>query len=86
MHYRRPNHDNGLQNNEEVITLPDLLFVRALTIGIEEKRIQEQQQVDRNLFEEWKRIHQCKEEDGVLFQKGALVVTGGKKNYQDLLK
>ena len=83
---RRPDHDDGSQDNEEVVALSDSLFARALTIGAEEKRIREQQQVDKNLFEEWKRIHQCEEEDGALFRKGALVITGGKENYRDLLK
>ena len=55
-------------------------------IRVEEKRIREQQQVDKNLFEEWKRIHQCEEENGALFRKGALVVTGGEENYRDLLR
>ena len=64
---RRPDHDDGSQDNEEVIALPDSLFARALTIGMEERRIQEQQQVDKHLFEEWKRIHQCEEEEGALF-------------------
>ena len=83
---RRPDHDDGSQDNEEVVALPDSLFARALTIGVEEKQIRKQQQVDKNLFEEWKQIHQCEEEDGALFRKGALVVTGGKENYRDLLK
>ena len=69
-----------------MVALPDSLFARALTIGAEEKRIREQQQVDKNLFEEWKQIHQCEEEDGALFWKGALVVTGGEENYRDLLR
>ena len=83
---RRPDHDDGSQDNEEVIALPDSLFARALTIGAEEKRIREQQQADKHLFEEWKRNHQCEEEDGTLFRKGALVVTGGEENYRDLLR
>ena len=83
---RRPDHDDGSQDNEEVVALPDSLFARGLTIGAEEKWIREQQQVDKNLFEEWKQIHQCEEEDGTLFRKGALVVTSGKENYQDLLR
>ena len=83
---RRPDHDDRLQDNEEVVALPDSLFVRALTIGEEKKRIREQQQVDKNLFEEWKQIHQCEEEDGALFRKGALVVTGGDENYWNLLR
>ena len=40
---RRPDHDDGSQDNEEVIALPDSLFARALMIGKEEKQIREQQ-------------------------------------------
>ena len=83
---RRPDHDDGSQDNEEVIALPDSLFARALEIGVEEKRIRKQQQADKGLFEKWKKLHQCEEEDGALFRKGALVVTGGKEIYRDLLK
>ena len=83
---RRPDHDDGSQDNEEVVALPDSLFARASMIGAGEKRIREQQQVDKHLFEEWKRIYQCEEKDGALFRKGALVVTGGEENYRDLLR
>ena len=83
---RRPDHDDGSQDNKEIIALPDSLFARALTIGAEEKQIREQQQVDKNLFEDWKRIHQCEEEDGALFRRGALVVTSREENYRNLLR
>lgn len=83
---QRPDHDDGLQDNEEVVALSDSLFERAFSIGMEERQIQEQQQMDKGLFEEWKRVHQYEEEDGVLFRKGALVVTSGKEIYQDLLR
>ena len=58
-----------------MIALPDSLFARALTIRKEEKQIRERQQEDKGLFDKWKKVHQCEEEDGILFQKGALVVT-----------
>ena len=83
---RRPDHDDGAQDNKEVVALPDSLFARALSIGMEEKRIRKQQQADKGLFEEWKKLHQCEEEDGVLFRKGALVVTSGEEIYRDLLR
>ena len=85
-HSRRPDHDDGSQDNEEVVALPDSLFVRALIAGKENKQIIEQQRVDRDIFEEWKRLHQCEEKDGVLYQKEVLVVTCGGEIYQDLLK
>ena len=83
---QRPDHDDRSQDNEEVVALPDLLFARALSIRVEEKRIREQQQANKGLFEEWKKVHQCEEEDSALFWKGALVVTGRKENYQSLLR
>ena len=64
---RRPDHDDGLQDNEEVVALPDSLFARALTAGKEDKRILEGQKVDKRIFEEWKHRHQCEEKDGALY-------------------
>lgn len=83
---QQPDHDDRSQDNKEVITLPDSLFVRALLIRMEEKQIQEQQHMNKDLFKEWKRVHQCKEEDSVLYWKGGLAVTSGKEIYQALLK
>ena len=83
---QRPDHDDGSQDNEEVIALPDFLFARALTAGKEDKRILEGQKVDKGIFEEWKHLYQCEERDGVLYRKEALVVTRGRENYRDLLK
>ena len=64
---RRPDHDDGLQDNEEVVALPDSLFVRALNTGKEDKWILERQKVDKDVFKEWECLHQCKERDGVLY-------------------
>ena len=83
---RRPDHDNGLKDNEEVVVLPDSLFVRALNAGKKDKRILEQQREDTEMVEEWKCLYQCEEKEGALYQKEELVVTGGKETHQDLLR
>ena len=83
---QQPNHDDGSQDNEEVVALPDSLFVRALNAGKEDKQILERQKVDKDVFEEWKHLHQCEERDGVLYQNEALVVTCRGEIYKDLLK
>ena len=36
---RWPDHDDGSQDNKEIVALPNSLFARALAIGIEEKQI-----------------------------------------------
>ena len=64
---RQLDHDDGSQDNEEVVALPDSLFVRALNAGKEDKWIRERQKVDKRVFEEWKHLHQCEERDGVLY-------------------
>ena len=40
---RQPDHNDGSQDNEEVVALPNSLFARALSIGMEERWIWEQQ-------------------------------------------
>ena len=82
---QRPDHNNGSQDNEEVVALPDSLFARDLTVGREDKRILERQRVDKEIVDKWKCLHQCEEKDGVLYQKEALAVTGGDEIHKDLL-
>ena len=53
--------------------------------GKEDKRILEQQKMDKDTFNEWKRLHQCEEENGVLYQQGALVVMPEGEIYKNLL-
>ena len=83
---RRPDHDNGSKDNEEVVALPDSLFARALNVGKEDKHILKRQKEDREIIKEWKHLYQCEERDGALYQKEALVVTGGKEIHQNLLR
>ena len=47
---RRPDHDDGLQDNEEVVALPDSLFARALAMGKEDKQLLDKQKENRDMW------------------------------------
>ena len=51
MHSQQPDHDDGSQDNEEVVALPDSLFTRALVAGKEDKQILEHQKVEKDTVE-----------------------------------
>ena len=82
---RRPDHDDSSRNNEEIIALPDSLFAWAIEMGTLDKKIQDRQQINKDLWAEWKRVHKCTEEKGALFKDGALVVMTGEQLYKDIL-
>ena len=83
---RRPDHDDGSQDNEEVVALPDSLFARALAAGKEDKQILDKQKENKDVWEEWKRLHHCEEREDALYKGEALAVMGGGEVYKDLLK
>ena len=78
-------HDDGSRDNEEIVVLPDSLFARVMEMGTLDKRIWDQQQVDKDIWTEWKKVHKCTEEEGALFKDGTLVVTAGEQLYKDIL-
>ena len=82
----RPDHDDGSQDNEEVVALPDSLFARALAVGKEDKQIRDEQKENKDAWGEWKCLHNCKEKEGALYKGEALAVMGGGEIYKDLLK
>ena len=51
-----------------------------------DKDVREQQKKDKDVWEEWKCIHDCEEVDKVLHKDGALVVTTGDQFYKDILQ
>jgi RNase H-like domain found in reverse transcriptase len=55
---RRPDYDNGSQDNEEMMVLPDSLFINLIEATALDKQIKEQQNKDKELLEEWKMKYQ----------------------------
>ena len=83
---RRPDHDDGSQDNEEVVALPDSLFARAIAAGKEDRQILDKQKENRNIWKEWKCLHNCEEKEDTLYKGEALAVMGRGEAYKDLLK
>ena len=83
---RRPDHDNGSGDNEKIVALPDSLFARVMDITRFDQDVRRRQEVDKDVWEEWKHIHNCEEIDKVLHKDGALVVTTGSQFYKDILQ
>ena len=83
---RRPDHDDGSQDNEEVIALPDSLFARALVAGKEDRQILDKQRENRNVWGEWKRLYNCEEREDALYKGEALATMGGEEVYKNLLR
>ena len=83
---QRPDHDDGSQDNEEVVALPDSLFARALAAGKEDKQLLDKQKENRDVWRDWKRLHNCEEKGDTLYKGEALAVMGGGEIYQNLLK
>ena len=81
----QPDHDDGSWDNEKIVALPDSLFAWAIEMGTLDKKIWDQQQVDKDIWTKWKRVQKCTEEEGALFKDGALVVTAGEQLYKDIL-
>jgi len=53
--FRRPDYNNGSKDNEEVVALPESLFIKAIeTMGLDQiiTKLQEQQVPEMNKWEE----------------------------------
>jgi Integrase zinc binding domain len=74
---RRPDYDDGSQDNEEVTALPDSLFIKLIELTAIDKQIKNQQRLDGGLLERWDKSHQlAKDSQGVWWRGRALVTTG----------
>jgi hypothetical protein len=83
---RRPDHDDRSQDNEEIIALPDSLFVQVVQMKEMDEQVQECQKSDQDIFNKWKQVHSCKERSGILYKDNALVVTAGGPICKEILQ
>jgi Integrase zinc binding domain len=74
---RCPDYDDGSQDNEEVMALPDSLFIKLIESTALDKQIKDQQRLDKELLKGWDKSHQlAKDSQGVWWKGRALVTTG----------
>ena len=81
---RRPDHDDGSEDNEEVVALSEALFVHAIQIGKLEKDIWDVQ--SQTNCQGWVNDHGCVEEEGTLYHDEALVVINYKTKAKEILQ
>jgi hypothetical protein len=82
----RPDHNDGLDNNEQVVALPDNVFARTISTVTLDKKLRKQQGNEHCLISEWKdKYHLCQKEDAIWFQGDMLVVVGGVEDHWALL-
>jgi hypothetical protein len=55
---RCPDYDDGSQDNEEVIALPNSLLINLIQATALDKQIKEQQCLDKELLEKWDKQYQ----------------------------
>jgi hypothetical protein len=68
-----PGYNTGMHDNEDVLVLPDHLFINAMQLGRLEANVVKQQK-GRPEIEDWKTTWPVIEKDGVLLHHGHVVV------------
>ena len=77
---RRPDYDQGVQDNENIIILPENMFVRTVTIASNEE------EQDKGTLRPWVDPHKLKRVNNVWYKEGRRVVTGSLTNKRAIIK
>ena len=84
---RCPNHDNRTGDNEQVVALPNIVFVQVLLTSALDTLIHQQQQVHSRQIEEWHMANKLERKgDLAWYRDQALVVIGEDSNKKVLLE
>jgi len=82
---RRPNHDEGSGDNEQITALPDKLFTRVIETTALDKQVRQYQSQDKKAIKQWGRFGLTKRE-GRWWKGSALVVTRPNAFARDILE
>ena len=77
---RRPDYDTGLHDNENVIVLPESVFVWAVTVATPEEG------QDEEILKPWIDPHKLKRVNGVWYKEGKRVVTNTVEGKRSIVK
>ena len=69
---RRPDYDQGEEDNQAVVVLPEKVFIRSGTISYIPK---EPPQQDKGIIRQWARTHDLKKINGEWWKEGCKVIT-----------
>ena len=77
---RRPDYDQGTRDNENIIVLPENVFVRAVTIANDE------QEQDEETVKPWVDPHKLKYINNIWYKEGRCVITGSLDHKHIIIK
>ena len=77
---RRPDYDQGMRDNENIIVLLEDVFVQAVTIASYEE------EQDEELLKPWVDPHKLKHVNGVWYKEGRCVITGSTRDKHAIIK
>jgi hypothetical protein len=77
---RRPDYDQGQEDNQNITVLPEQIFVRAMEV-LPNLMAQEE-----NMLKPWIDPHQLKKHQGIWYKDGRQVVTGNIEAKRQLIQ
>ena len=77
---RRPDYDQGTCDNENVVILPEAIFVRAVTIT------NRQEEQDTETLKPWVDPHKLKRVNNIWYKEGRRVITGSTEDKRIIIK
>src|SRR5260221_736647 len=84
---RRPDHNDGSQDNEHVTALPNELFARMMETMALEQQIRQLQSRDNELIEGWKKkFPDIQKRESAWWKKSALIVTEPQNFAKEILE
>jgi hypothetical protein len=84
---RRPDHDNGSGDNDQMVALPDDLFIRAISTATRDEELRRKQRERPHKIEVWKNKYRLVKGDDCTWYKGqVLVVVDSDKARKQLLR
>ena len=76
---RRPDYDQGTRDNENIVVLPEHVFVHTVTVSSKEEG------QDEEVIKPWVDPHKLKKVDGIWYKEGRRVVTGTLTSKQAII-
>jgi hypothetical protein len=77
---RRPDYDQGQEDNQNITVLPEQVFVRAMEV------LPDNTNQEESMLKPWIDPHQLKQHQGVWYKDGRQVVTGDIKAKQHIIQ
>ena len=66
--------DEGLEDNQDIVVLPDHLFARTIDMGDLKQCIQKAQESDKKTMLQWEEPYSLTREQGIWVMRGRVVV------------